>query len=74
VLVLISISLVHLSVRRTVSEIFSVKKRRDLETWGKGRSSSLKMAPFDRSYDFLLVGHCKDGCTIIFKLFDVKSS
>jgi len=24
-----------------------------------GRSRSLKIAPFDRSYDFLLVGHCK---------------
>jgi len=48
-----------MSVCRTVSEIFSVKKWRDLETWGRGCSRSLKMAPFDRSYDFLLVGHCK---------------
>jgi len=39
-----------MSVCRTVSEIFSVKEWRDLETWGKGRSRSLKMAPFDRSY------------------------
>ena len=45
-----------MSVCRTVSEVFSVKKRRDLETRGKGRSRSMKMAPFDRSYDFLLVG------------------
>ena len=53
-----------MSVRRTVSEVFSVKKRRDLETRGKGRSRSMKMAPFDRSYDFLLVGHCKDSCML----------
>ena len=46
-----------MSVCRTVSEIFSVKKWRDLETGGRGRSRSLKMAPFNRSYDFLLVGH-----------------
>jgi len=31
---------------------------RDLKTRGKGRSMSLKMAPFDRSYDFQLVRHC----------------
>ena len=39
-----------MSVCRTVSEIFSVKERCDLETGGRGRSMSLKMAPFDRSY------------------------
>ena len=48
-----------MSTCRTVYEIFSVKEWRDLETGGRGRSRSLKMAPFDRSYDFLLVGHCK---------------
>jgi len=37
-------------VCRTVSEIFSVEEWRDLETEGRGRSRSLKMAPFDRSY------------------------
>jgi len=36
-------------VSRTVSEIFSVKKWRDLETVGSGRSRSLKIA-FDGSY------------------------
>jgi len=55
-----------MSVCRTDSEIFSVKKRRDLETGGKGRSRSLKMAPFDRSYDFLLVGQCKDSCMLYY--------
>jgi len=39
-----------MSVSRIVSEIFSVRERRYLETWGRGRSRSLKMAPFDRSY------------------------
>jgi len=33
-----------------ISEMFSVKAWRDLETGGSGRSRSLKMAPFDRSY------------------------
>jgi len=39
-----------MSVSHTVSEIFSVKEWRHLETGGIGRSMSLKMAPFDRSY------------------------
>jgi len=37
-------------VCRTVSEIFSVKEWRDLETGGRGRSRLLKMGPFNRSY------------------------
>jgi len=37
-------------VCRTVYEIFGVKEWRNLETGGRGRSRSLKMAPFDRSY------------------------
>jgi len=36
-----------MSVSRTVSEIFSVKECRSLETGGTGRSRSLEMAPFD---------------------------
>jgi len=39
-----------MSVSRTVSEIFSVKKSHDLETGVRGCSRSLKMAPLDRSY------------------------
>ena len=39
-----------MSVCRTVYEIFSVIEWRNLETGGRGRSRSLKMAPFDRSY------------------------
>ena len=69
-------------VSRTVSEIYSVKEERDLESGVRGRSRSLKMAPFDR-YIFLMdiylyttfywsaivsIGLC---CTI-FELFDVE--
>ena len=44
-------------------------------SWGMGRSRSLKMEPIDRSYDFLLVGHCKYSCIVYqFKWFDVESS
>jgi len=50
------------SVYRTVSEIFSVKVWP--WNWGKGRSRLLKMAPFDRSYDFLLVRHCNYSCML----------
>jgi len=39
-----------MSVCRTVYKIFSVKEWRNLETGGRGRSRSLKMAPFNRSY------------------------
>jgi len=43
-------SIETMSAYPTVSEIFIVKKWRDLETGGRGRSRSFKMAPFDRSY------------------------
>jgi len=39
-----------MSVCRTVYEVFSVKEWRDLKTEGRGRSRSLKMALFNRSY------------------------
>ena len=39
-----------MSVHRTVSETFIVKDWRDLETAGRGRSRSLKIVLFDRSY------------------------
>jgi len=52
--------IVTMAVSVAVCEIFSVKEWRDLENRVKGRSRSLKMAPFDRPLcDFLLVGHCK---------------
>ena len=39
-------------ISRTVSEIFSIKKSRDLETGDMGSSRSLKIAPFDRYRTF----------------------
>jgi len=43
-------SIETMSVFRAVPEVFSVKEWRDLETAGRGRSRSLEMVPFDRSY------------------------
>ena len=37
-------------VSLVISEIYSVKEWRDLEKQVRGRSRSLKMAPFDRPY------------------------
>jgi len=37
-----------MSASPTVSKIFSVKEWHDIETWGRGRSRSLEMVPFDR--------------------------
>ena len=42
-------SIVTMAVSVAVCEIFSVKAC-DLGNWVKGRSRSLKMAPFDRPY------------------------
>jgi len=55
------------------SEIFSIKWWCDLEIGGKGRSRSLNVVPLDRSYDLLLVCHCKYSSILYhFELFDVK--
>ena len=43
-------SIVTMPVSLAVCEIFSVKEWRDLENQVRGRSRSLKMAPFDRPY------------------------
>ena len=43
-------SIVTMAVSVGVCEIFSVKEWRDLEIQVRGRSRSLKMAPFDRPY------------------------
>jgi len=57
-----------------VCEICSVKKWRDLENQVKGRSRSLKMAPFDRQnatfYCYAIVNIAL-SCTI-FELFHVE--
>jgi len=52
-----------MSVCRTVYQIFSVKEWRNLETGGRGRSRSLKIAPIDGSYT-TLVGHYKYSCML----------
>ena len=43
-------SIVAVAVSVAVCEIFSVTEWRDLENQVRGRSRSLKMAPFDRPY------------------------
>jgi len=43
-------SIVTVAVSVAVCEIFSVEEWRDLENQVRGRSRSLKIAPFDRPY------------------------
>jgi len=45
-----SLSIVTVVVCLAISEIFSVKQWRDLGNQVRGRSRSLKIAPFDRPY------------------------
>jgi len=47
---------------------------RDLEIWVSGRARSLKMPPFDRPCNLLLVCHCKYSSILytVFELFDVE--
>jgi len=62
-----------MSVRCIVYEIFSLKEWRDLETGGRTRSRSLKMAPFDRSYTtFYCSAIVSSSMLYHFKLFDVE--
>ena len=63
-----------MSVSRTVSDIFSVKEWRDLQTGGRGRSISLKMALFDRPYATFYssaIANIALSCTI-FEFFDIE--
>ena len=60
-------SIVTMAVSLTFSAIFSVKEWRDLENKVKGRSRSLKMAPFYWS----AIVNIALSCTI-FELFDVE--
>jgi len=65
---------VTVAVFVAVCEIFSVKKWRDLENQVRGRSRSLKMAPFDRphaTFYWLSIVNIALSCTI-FELFDVE--
>jgi len=59
-------SIVIVVVFVAVCEISSVKEWRDLENQVRGRSRSLKMAPFDRPHATFYW-----SCTI-FELFDVE--
>jgi len=67
-------SIVTVAVSVAVCEIFSVKEWRDLENQVRGRSRSLKMAPFDRphvTFYWSAILNIALSCTI-FELFDVE--
>jgi len=67
-------SIVTVAVSVAISEIFSVKKWRDLENQVRGRSRSLKMAPFDRphaTFYFSAILNIALSYTV-FELFDVE--
>ena len=66
--------IVTLAVSVAVCEIFSVKEWHDLENQVRGRSRSLKMAPFDRPYAtfyWSAIANIALSCTI-FEFFDVE--
>ena len=67
-------SIVTVAVSVAVCEIFSVKEWRDPENQVRGRSRSLKMAPFDRphvTFYWSAILNIALSCTI-FELFDVE--
>ena len=67
-------SIVTMAVCLAISDTFSVKEWRDLENQVRGRSRSLKMAPFDRPYAtfyWLAIVNIALSCTI-FEFFDVE--
>jgi len=67
-------SIVTMAVSVAVCEIFSVKEWRDVENQVRGRSRSLKMAPFDRpyaTYYWSAIVNITLSCTI-FEFFDVE--
>ena len=67
-------SIVTMAVSVAVCEIFSVKEWCDLENQARGRSRSLKMAPFDRpraTFYWSAIVNIALSCTI-FELFDVE--
>jgi len=67
-------SIVTMAVCLAISEIFSVKQWRDLGNQIRGRSRSLRIAPFDRPiatfYSSTIVNIAL-SCTI-FEFFDVE--
>jgi len=67
-------STVTMAISVAVCEIFSVKEWRDLEHQVRGRSRSLKMAPFDRPYAtfyWSVIVNIALSCTI-FELYDIE--
>jgi len=67
-------SIVTMAVSVAVCEIFNVKEWRDLENQVRGRSRSLKMAPFGRPYAtfyWSAIVNVALSCTV-FELFDVE--
>ena len=67
-------SIVTVAVSVAVCEILSVEKWRDRKNQVRGRSMSLKMAPFDRPYAtfyWSAIVNIALSCTI-FELFDVE--
>jgi len=67
-------SIVTMAVSLAISKIFSVKEWRDPENQVRGRSRSLKMAPFDRPYAtfyWSAIVNMALSC-IIFEFFDVE--
>ena len=67
-------SVVTVAVFVAVCEIFSVKEWRDLENQVRGRSRSLKMAPFDRpcaTFYWSAIVNIALSCAS-FELFDVQ--
>ena len=67
-------SIVTMAVSVAVCDIFSVKEWSDLENQVRGRSRSLKMAPFDRPYAtfyWSAIVNIALSCTI-FEFFDVE--
>jgi len=66
-------SIVTMSISVAVCEIFSVKEWCNLENQDRGRSRSLKMAPFDIPYAtfyWSAIANIALSC-IIFEFFDV---
>jgi len=65
-------SIVAVTVSVAVCEIFSVKEWRDLEKEVRGRSRSLKIAPFDRQYATFCWSAIVNIALSCFELFDVE--
>jgi len=67
-------SIVTMALSVAICEIFSVKEWRDLKNQVRGRSRSLKMAPFDRphaTFYWSTIVNIALSYTI-FELFDVE--